>query len=135
MEPGGVWGRLSRAGRLVLDSLKLLALSVLMSLVVGGGLSIFFACPRSLMLWLSESYAPPFKGSGNSLSGLVFGLLSDLDGINFSFKRLAGESPRKELEILFRLVDLSVEGSLNVSALSSKSVVGSTGVDSDTRSD
>jgi hypothetical protein len=39
------------------------------------------------------------------------------------------------LEILFRRIDLSVEGSLKVSVLSSRSVEGSTGVDSDTGSD
>jgi hypothetical protein len=56
--------------------------------------------------------------------------LSDF-GTNFSFKRLAGEIPRKELEILFRRGDLSVEGSLKVSALSSRSPKGNAGVDSD----
>jgi hypothetical protein len=88
-----------------------------------------------LPVWLSESFDPPFKGSRNSLSGLVLGLLSDLDGTSFSFKRLAGEIPRNELEMLFRRTDLSVEGSLRVSALSSRSVEGSTGADSDTGSD
>jgi hypothetical protein len=61
--------------------------------------------------------------------------LSDFDGTNFSFKRLAGEIPRNELEKLFRRTDLSVEGSLKVSDLSSRSVEGSTDVDSDTGSD
>jgi hypothetical protein len=60
------------------------------------------------------------------LSGLVLGLLSDLEGVNLSFRRLAGEIPRIELVILFRRVDLSVNGSLKVSALSSRSVEGGT---------
>lgn len=46
--------------------------------------------------------------------------------MNLSFRRLAGEIPRIELEILFRRVDLSVDGSLKVSALSSRSVEGRT---------
>lgn len=85
-----------------------------------------------LAAWLGEAFAPPSKGSRDSLSGLVLGLLSDLDEVNFSFRRLAGEIPRIELEILFRRVDPSVDGSFNVSALSSRSVEGGTGVDWDT---
>ena len=52
--------------------------------------------------------------------------------MNLSFRRLAGEIPRIELEILFRRVDLSVDGSFKVSALSSRSVEGRTDVDWDT---
>jgi hypothetical protein len=85
-----------------------------------------------LAAWLGEAFAPPSKGSRDSLSGLVLGLLSDLDEVNFSFRRLAGEIPRIELEILFRRVDPSVDGSFNVSALSSRSVEGGTDVDWDT---
>jgi hypothetical protein len=86
---------------------------------------------RSPMLaaWLSEACALPSKGSRDSLSGLVLGLLSDLDEVNFSFRRLAGEIPRIELEILFRRVDRSVDGSLKVSARSSRSVAGVADVD------
>lgn len=51
--------------------------------------------------------------------------------MNLSFRRLAGEIPRIELEILFRRVDLSVDGSFKVSALSSRSVEGRTDVDWD----
>jgi hypothetical protein len=104
---------------------------MLMSLAVGGGFSIFLACLRSLMLaaWLGEAVTPPSKGSRDSLSGLVLGLLSDLDEVNFSFRRLAGEIPRIELEILFRRVDPFVDGSFKVSALSSRSVEGSADVD------
>lgn len=50
--PGGVWGRflVSRLAGLPLETLKLLPLDVLMSLVVGAGLSIVLAGLRSLML-------------------------------------------------------------------------------------
>ena len=92
------------------------------------------ACLRSLMpaAWLGEAVAPPSKGSRVSLSGLAFGLLSDLDEVNLSFRRLAGEIPRIELEKLFRRVDLSVDGSFKVSALSSRSVGGGADVDCNT---
>jgi hypothetical protein len=80
-------------------------------------------------------FAAPFKASPDPLSGLVLGLLSGFDVLNLSFRRLAGEIPRNELEILFRRVDRSVEGSCNVSALSSRSVEGSTDVDLDPGSD
>jgi hypothetical protein len=95
---------------------------------------MFLACLRSLMLavWLGKIFAPPSKGSRDSLSGLALGLLSDLDEVNFSFRRLAGEIPRIELEILFRRVDPSVDGSFKVSALSSRSVEGSAYIDWDT---
>src|SRR3954454_15305311 len=105
-----------------------------MSLEVGGGFSVFLVCLRSLMLaaWPGEAFAPPSKGSRGSLSGLVLGLLSDLEGVNLSFRRLAGEIPRIELVILFRRVALSVDGSLKVSALSSRSVEGGIDVGWDT---
>lgn len=94
----------SRDGRLLLETLKLVPLFVSMSLVVGGGWSVIFACLRSfiLLLWLPNPFDSPFKVSRGSLSGLVLGLLSSLDGANFSFRRLAGEIPRIELEMLFR---------------------------------
>ena len=74
----------------------------------------------------------PLKGSPDPLSGLALGLLSGFDVLNLSFRRLAGDIPRNELEILFRRVGRSVEGSCNVSALGSGSAGGGAGANSDT---